>query len=780
MTYTLEHQTPLAGVTVLEIAGGVAGAYCAKLFADFGACVSRVEPAGGDPLRLVRLDRDEPATEGLYYGYLNTGKRIVNEADGTDTYDIIIFGESADRSLDLPVPRIATIDLSWFGTDGPYAGWAGTDLITQAIAGVMHPAGPVEGPPLFLGDHQSTQIGGLTGYCAGLAALIGGKQKDPQRLEVSILEAFIIMAELHMCQSEVRGEAVPRLGVNRFLPTCPLSIHRCKEGWIGVTALTGAQWQSFCALLDLPDLAADPDLQELRMRYPQADRIEAELDKRFPERTADEWAALGREHRVPMVIVPNAQGILDHPIFNARGLLTNLKLGEKNYRVPRTPFGLNTTPSHAQPGEENHSARSINPPPATENGAAPLAGVRVIDFSMGWSGPLATRMLADFGAEVIKIEAGRYPDWWRNVIWTPEAIASKQYEESRQFSALNRGKKSVSLDLTRETGLKLARTLIGQSDVVVENQAAGVMGRLGLGYEHLSGSFKDLIMLSMSAFGGGNAWSETRAYGSTLEQGSGLPSFSGRPEWPPTMIHIASGDPIGGIYGCASLLTAMYKQRRIGAGQWLNISQIETMLPFTTPALLFKQATGREPSRLGNRHPVMVPHGCFPCAGEDDWIVIAIGGAGNWKNLARVIERDDWLHDESLLDVEARRAREDEIEAGISEWTQKLKPAAAVAVLQQAGVAAAPVHRTDEVVRDPHLRHRHFFCCVEREHVGRQWQAGLPLRRNGKRYPVRGPAPFLGGDSEAILTSIAGCSRAEFLKLLSDGIVSLAPTQLKQ
>lgn len=781
MTETSRHQAPLAGVTVLEIAGGVAGAYCAKLFADLGASVSRVEPDGGDPMRSVRLDPDESATEGLYYSYLNAGKRIANDA--LETCDLLILGETADRSADLPSPHIATIDISWFGAEGPYADWAGSDLIAQALAGMVYHTGPTDGAPAFPGDHQAALIGGLSGYCVGVAALIGGAPtptKDSQRFEVSIFEAIIIMSELQICNSEFRGEALPRLGVNRFLPTCPLSIHRCKEGWIGITPITPAQWQSFCAMLDLPELATDPDLQAPRNRFPHAARMEAAFDTRFPLRTAEEWAELGRVHKVPMVILPDAQGILEHPIFNARGSLASLTHEGKAYRVPLTPFRLEETPPLAQLDAVRESAPSDTPLPPVEDDTAPLAGVRVIDFSMGWAGPLATRMLADFGAEVIKIEAGRYPDWWRSVDWSPEAIARKQYEESRHFSALNRGKQSISLDLTNEIGRTLAKTLVERADIVVENQAAGVMPRLGLGYEHLSQARDDLIMLSMSAFGSGNAWSETRAYGSVLEQGSGLPSFNGRPEWPPTMAHIAYGDPIGGIYGAASLLTALYHQKQTGSGQWINNTQIEAMLPFTTPALLIRQATGREPVRRGNRHPVMMPHGCFPCAGEDTWLAIAVAGPEDWTRLARAIGRDDWLHDTSLRRPEARRAREDEIEAGIAAWTRTQPAVTAAAELQKAGVAAAPVHRADEVTQDPHLQARRFFYDIKRAHVGQQWQTGLPLLRNGERYPMRGLAPALGGDSEAVLTGIMGRSIDEFHQLIDDGVVSLAPTQLRQ
>jgi crotonobetainyl-CoA:carnitine CoA-transferase CaiB-like acyl-CoA transferase len=768
----------LAGVRVLEIGGGVAGAYCAKLFADMGAVVRRVEPAGGDPLGDLPLDPDALLTRGLYLKYLNAGKLPSSSVADTRACDILILGEAAGRPGGLPEPTTATLAISWFGLDGPYADWAGSDLIVQSLAGLVQPVGPVDGPPQFPGEHQATLIAGLSAYCAGVAALIGGRPATQRHFEVSILESILINADLQISQSAMMGTPVPRMGVNRFVPTCPVSIHKCKRGWIGITPLTPMQWRSFCGIIGLPEFADDPELLPQRTRYPHAARMEAAFDTRFPLKTAEEWAALGRQAKVPMVVVPDAIGILEHPIFNARESLASFSVDGKLYKVPRTPFRLEKTPpSLALKAPDPGSVPAL----LAEAGApdAPLTGIRVADFSMGWAGPLTTRMLADFGAEVIKIEAGRYPDWWRHVEWTPEAIAAKQFEKSERFSMVNRGKQSVSLDLTNTEGVALAKRLVSRSDVVVENQAAGVMSRLGLGYEHLSNNHDGLIMLSMSAFGSGNAWSDTRAYGSVLEQGSGIPSFAGRPEWPPTMAHIAYGDPIGGVYGAASLLTALFHRRRTGQGQWINNTQIEAMLPFTTPALLIRQATGREPARQGNRHPSMVPHGVFPASGEDRWIAIAVTGAEGWRGLARTIGRGDWADDAALLSLEARRAIEDEIEAAITAWTRDREGASAADTLQAAGAAAAPLHYMDEVTEDRHLRARSFFYEIERPYTGHQWQTGLPLRLNGARYPMRGLAPFLGGNSEWVLVGLLGVEDADYRRLIDEGVVSFAPTQLR-
>lgn len=193
-------------------------------------------------------------------------------------------------------------------------------------------------------------------------------------------------------------------------------------------------------------------------------------------------------------------------------------------------------------------------------------------------GPLASRLLADLGAEVWKIEAGRYPDWWRGVNWTPQFIESREYEEAKIFTPMNRGKLGVSIDLTTPVGRQIALDLVGKADAVIENQAAGVMKKFWLDWEELSARRPDLVMASMSAFGTGNAWSETRAYGSTLEHGSGLPSLVGTEGVAPTMTHVAHGDPVGGLYGCAALLTALVDRQRTGDGHYVNVSMVESVL----------------------------------------------------------------------------------------------------------------------------------------------------------------------------------------------------------
>ena len=269
---------------------------------------------------------------------------------------------------------------------------------------------------------------------------------------------------------------------------------------------------------------------------------------------------------------------------------------------------------------------------------------------MGWAGPICTRTLADLGADVIKIEATQYPDWWRGVDRRPAYVLEQMYEKSVRYCIMNRNKRGITLDLTRPQGLNLAKRLLADADLVVDNYSVEVLPKLGLGYDILSKLNPKLVMMSMSAFGAGSVNRDCRAYGSTLEQGSGLPSVVGDPMGPPVMSHTAFGDAVGGLNGCAAVLTALIHARLTGKGQFIDLAQIECMMPFAAPWIIAHSIDGKPPVKYGNRHPDFVPHGCFPCAGEDNWIVVAVSSDAMWPKLATLLGRADWASDAEAED----------------------------------------------------------------------------------------------------------------------------------
>lgn len=745
---------PLAGIEVLEIAGGAAAAYCGRLLADAGATVS--VSALHEQRRLAGVLRADTATERAFAAWLGAGKRpLPAAAEATALMalahqaDLVIVGEDSGAHALHTLPRVASIELSWFGQPGPseertdhgdlsdLRHWQGSDLIVQALTGMPQMAGPVQGPPLAAGDRQATLLAGVTAYIACCAAWLGhkGQAADlPRRLQVSILEANLVMAEMHLHFFQRDGLAMRRCGLNRFAPNSPVGIYPCQSGWLGITVATPDQWRGLCQVLDMHEQARDEGLATRELRFARLDEVESALCQALARHSADAWAAIGREHRVPIVVVPDAPGILAHPVFQARQSLAGLQLGAQHLQVPRTPFGLSATPMRTQLPQSapahavgaaahfsatpdspaprvppTHSSPPYSPPthsppsPRSAPAAPPLQGITLVDFSMGWAGPLASRLMADLGAEVLKIEAGRYPDWWRGMNWTPEFINGRQYELSTIFCGMNRGKQGVSLDLTTPGGRDLALRLVAKADAVIENQAAGVMAKFGLDHARLIQAQPDLVMVSMSAFGTGNAWSETRAYGSTLEQGSGLPSLTGLPDSAPTMTHLAQGDPVGGLYGCAALLTALVHRQRSGQGQYVNLSMVEAMLQLTTPGLFMHQVAPGAPLRRGNRRDSLAPHGFYPAAGSDQWLAVSIHSGEAFMALAQALGRDDWARDESLRSLAGRQAREDEIDAAIAAWSRKQHPKQAALTLQAAGVSAAALLHADELADQPHL-----------------------------------------------------------------------------
>ncbi|WP_375175078.1 CoA transferase [Pseudooceanicola sp.] len=762
-----DKKKPLQGVTVVQIGGAVAGAWCGRMLAELGGEVHVHDPQG--TLAAREEVPGDPRTRGLAEGWLAAGKRHL-DPEGLEAAvaaaDILILGEDIAPDTITARPRRATVDLSWYGSDGPWSNWVGSDLVVQALSGMVFPAGPVEGPPRQLGDMQSALVGGATGTIAALAGLLA---EGPHRhMDVSILEACMVLGELQTSDSQYLDRPVFRAGLNRFSPTYPISIHKCAEGWLGITVITPAQWGALCDLIGRPDLGRDPDLATIYLREPRADELNPVFDAAFASKTAAEWARLGRENKVPLIEVPDAEGLIHHETFVDRGAMRPVRVRDLDLVAPASPL-------HVRAPEGDAPRPGMTPPEGDATGL--LAGLRIADFSMGWAGPLATRICADLGAEVIKIEAGRYPDWWRATQWTEEAIGRRQFEESCRFAALNRGKQSVSFDLTTEEGRALARDLVAQSDAVIENHAAGVMPKLGMGWDDLSTGRDDLVMVSMSAFGSGNALSETRAYGSTLEQGSGMPSFRGLPGEPPVMGHIAYGDPVGGVYGAGAMLAALYHRQRTGQGQWLNLSHIEALLPFTAPSVLARGVTGKEPLRLGNRHVAMAPHGVFPSA--DGWLALSVPDAEAWRNMARLIGREDWA-DGRCDTLESRQAIEDKIDDVVGAWSRGLSAEVAAEQLQDIGVAAAPVLTPEASLHWPHGEARGFYHDTQRDHVGAQRQIALALRIDGMRPQLRGVAPFLGAQSRDVVVGLLGRDPADYERLLAQGVISHRPTALRQ
>ena len=388
---------------------------------------------------------------------------------------------------------------------------------------------------------------------------------------------------------------------------------------------------------------------------------------------------------------------------------------------------------------------------------------------MGWAGPLAARHLVDMGAQVIKIESCERFDWWRGWEATEAWIAQNAAETSAAFNTVNRNKLDVTLDLMSADGKALFERLVAVADVVVENYSAGVLPKLGLGYEALTAVNPELVMLSMPAFGSNGPWSAYRAYGSTVEHASGLPHLNGEPQWPPTMVHVAYGDAVGGLNGAAALLTALRHRRRTGRGQYLDLSQSEGLFPLGIHGILEQSVSGRPPPRTGNRSLSCAPHGVYPALGDDQWVVIQILTEPQWRGLSGLIG----LH--QFSDVADRLARRDELDRAVGAWTQWRGARDIMWQLQAIGVPAAATYNMLDVLNDPQLEARRFWQMLDREYVGRQPHPVAPYRTGEAPSAIETPAPTLGQHNRKVLTELLGLTEQDLARLTKAGVIGDRP-----
>ena len=809
----------LAGLRVLDLSGTVATGYCGKLLADHGAEVIDVEPPGrGFPTRRLPPFVPGAATpeRSALHAWLSANKQSVEvdlgSAEGRASVlrlgrgaDLVLEAETpgtlAGLGLGLPdfaavSPDIVMTSVTWFGQSGPYRDYAGSDNVVQALVGLVRGIGEPDDAPCAPSGYHAQIVAGLTACIGSLGQVVAreaGNAAGPARLDTSILEANLCFTDVGAVAGHGRRvTGVRRMGVNRFPPTYPLGIFACRDGWLGVTALTPPQWHAFCRLLGLEHIADEPSYQTSVGRLRDADRMEPLIVERVADRSARELFERGQEMRIPLAFVPTMEQLFDVDQFVERGAFAPIEHPDQGaYLAPVTPFRLLGTPAAAggtaprlgastrkllegDGGQADLRRRQQRPGGTPSHPGVRerlLAGVRVVDLSMGWAGPLAARHLADMGADVIKVESCARFDWWRGWEATREWIDGGGAEKSVAFNTVNRNKRGITLDLAKPRGNALLKRLVAESDVLVENYSAGVLPKLGLSYEVLREVNPRLVMISMPAFGTTGPWRGYRAYGSTVEQASGIPHLSGRPEWKPTMVHVAYGDATGGLNGAAALVTALRHRQRTGEGQYLDLSQAECLFPLGVHGILSQSATGSPPERLGNRSATHAPHGVFPCAGDDEWIVIQVLDEERWSSLQSLV--GDGLG--SFGGIEDRLRRVEALEEALSAWTRSHEPGTLMTLLQERGIPAGHVRSSLELVTDPHLVARAFWPMLERDYVGEQPQPSPPYRTASAPFGIERPAPTLGQHNHEVLTTLLGIDDAEFAALERERIIGTKP-----
>ncbi|HWC33847.1 MAG TPA: CoA transferase [Mycobacteriales bacterium] len=756
----------LDGVRVVELSTGIAGAYCARLLRNTGAAITKVEPPDGDPLRRWSASgADIPAdANGALFNFLNVGTfdADLEQLDGLlSEADIAIWSRGSvatPEELLAAHPQLTVVSITPFGLDGPWADRPATEFTLQAWSGAMIGLGRgwVDRAPTYVGGQIGEWLSGVYGAVGALASIRRGGREI---VDVSMLEVLALCLTYYpVTFNDQMGRPMRK---KRFVPSPGVAAAR--DGLVGLGVGTGQQWYDFCAMVGHPEWTEDPKLLLDRSA------IAPTIDAWIAEQSVDELLDLATAFRIPNAPLVNGANADSIKHFQEREMFT----------INPEDGATNPVPAYRITAAGRELPRGSL---AVADGL-PFSGLRVLDLTAYWAGPLVGHILGMLGAEVIHVESPKRPDGVRLVGGTPQS-EDQYWERGPIFAALNTNKKSLTIDLGTPRGLELLRDVVATCDVVVENFTPRVLDQLGLSYESLREKRPDLIMVRMPGFGLDGPWRDRAAFAFVIEDASGLTWLSG-PEDKLPIEPYCVGDPNAGLHALVGLQDALAHRDRTGEGSLVEAAMVDAALNIAAEQVIEYSAYGALLERQGNRGPCAAPQNVYQAAGPDDdgrddsWVAIAVADDDQWRALCGVVGNPEWLDDATLETAAGRAQAHDRIDDVLQQWCRERAADTIVECLWNAGVPVAKVlqpHRQPDL---PQLSARGFFETVDHPVAGPARYSTLPMRLSrGPRQLHRRHAPLLGEHTGELLTEL-GMSAAEIDALEVDGVIgmSLAPVQ---
>ena len=635
---------PLTGLHVVEIANEISGPYAAKLFVDLGAEVIKIEPPAGDPLRRwgpFPGGVANPDRSGLFE-YLNAGKRGVT-LDLARPDDMAAAGELIAQAhllvegfapgtlegwgLGIDIlqqlnPNLLLLRISQFGQLGPARDRKGTPLTIQAASGWISARDP-ERPPVQVGARIAEYVAGAYGALGALTALRLPTGGGVRQVDVSQFEALISTLPYPM----LMAERMRRLGMPTNQRGGPmLGVVRAADGWVGINCLTGQHWLDVCAMLGLPEFGEHQ--VSIMMGGPERAEFFGKAEPLLAEQTVAQIVELSQAMRIPAAAVNDGGTTLDSPQYAARGFFVEGGRDGKDpwsFQRPGPPFRFSKTPvadAHPAPrlGTQAASWTTGGESLWATDASLPFAGLRVLDLTTFWAGAYATCYLGAFGADIVKVESIQRPDGFRYSGAFPFE-GDDWYERGPLWQATNLNKRDLTLDLTSQRGLDIARRLAAQADVVIENFSPRVVEHFGLDYQSLVSLKPDLIVVRMPGFGLRGPWRDYVGWALNIEQTSGMSAATGYPDGPPCNPQ-GPADPVVGVHTGVALLAALEHRRRTGEGQLIEIAQIEVAACVTAEPVIEYSMNGVVQSREGNRMRGYL-QGVYPTLEDDVWVALS-------------------------------------------------------------------------------------------------------------------------------------------------------------
>lgn len=711
----------------------------ARLLVGLGADVVRVDP-----------DEHLAETERIHW---HAGKKLADDADldalAAEADVVLESGPAATLRGLRPDgssrwPHAVHVAVTPFGLTGPRRGWVGGDLVLASAGGMTWLGGQPGGQPKPPPRDQACQLAGAHG---AIAALLGVLAKDRtgtgQLIDVSAQEAVAATLEtgaiswIHAGRFPVRNGGVYDHVAHR--------IFAAADGYVaGGYSGSERMWTDLLAWLAeegeagdlLEERYADPVL-----RWAERPHVDEVIARFVAKRTAREVAEQGRARALPWAEVTPPDQLTRNPQLRDRQFFVSVD-GIENAGFPWNAPGLPrpVALSRLTEGRWDSAPRE----PRAASGRRALEGVRVLDLTWVLAGPYATKILAEHGADVLKVESRHRHDPTRfspSMRLRPDAGP----DDSGYFLNFNRGKRSLALNLRTEAGQAVLRELAARCDVIVENFSPGVLAKWGLDYASLRKLNPRAILVSMSGVGHTGPWRKAVTFADTLAAMSGLASETRDPGEPPQGLVFGLGDMVAAN---AAVLGALDLIAR-GEGGHVELSQLEAMAATMGPAVLDDSSDDPRTAAHPNRSPHAVPHGVYPAAGEDRWIAITAQDETQWAALR------DLAGLPGDGDLTQRRAVEDEIDAALAVWTRGQDAAALASTLQAAGIAAALVATGRDLVEaDEHLAERGFYPTLDHPIAGAVRHEGIVARLTATPGALTSPAPLLGQHTEEVLREL--------------------------
>lgn len=782
----------LAGYTALDLTD-LKGQLCGRFLADLGMRVVKVEPPAGDPVRAMPPFAETSGGKklSLPFAHLNANKEsIVLDLESTEgrrrfedlvrSADVLLeshapgflgsLGLGFERLSSLN-PRLVMCSITGFGQTGPGRAYAYSDIVVFAMSGLMHISGDPNLPPCRPPETQAYYFGSLMGALGVVSALYQRQRTGKGNcVDVSMQEALATQEHsIRLYANE--GRTVRRDG-SQHANVAPARIFPCKDGHVYIYVsrrhwkILLEVWKDHPAELDGPDWIVDP------FRRSRADVINERVAEFTSRYTKEELTALLQGHGIPCVPVNRPHDFVADEQVRARQFFTGVHYGPDELLQPAAPFlidgqrpRLHAAPApgeHRNEGPERRD-RSAAAPAERAHKGAPLEGLRILSFDQVLAGPYGVMLLAELGADVIKVESRRGGlDLFRFF------GASQDPNLSPRFLEFNRNKRSVTVNLKSAEGPGVVADLARHSDVVMDNFSAHVMPSLGLDREQLARVKPDIITLRMPGLG---CTGPKKGY-ATL--GTNITAFTGFTHlWnheghadPPVGSQIVLPDYVSGLIAAVLMVAAVMHRNATGRGASVDLSQAEAAAYLIGASLMQALRADEAPLPAGNTALYAAPHGCYPCRGEDRWCVIAVETDVQWQALAREMALD---RDPRFDDVAGRLRHRAEIDAAVSAWTRERERHEVMRRLQAARVPCGLVQDGADLVSDPHLNARGFIVGQDNPRLGRVVLPGCPIRFATYDQEPRWEFPVLGRDNEEVFTGLLGYSAARMAQLAESG-----------